>query len=573
MLREGEGSGSGPDSDPRRRQRANPDRRAMKVVDFLTREAGPGPCRATLAMLGISGVATSLLLALVNLGAERAASRGGIQVEFVIGYLLVLGILFEARRFALTQSALAFEVALRDVRLRLADTLRRQEGPAAEEHSEIDSPLAESVGALSHSVVFLGPMAESLVILGAIGLYVAWLSPVSFVAVAVLYGIAVPLYLARFTAGRESLRRAAAVDRQALGGLRDLLRGFRAHKLDRRESDAWFEDHCRRSADALGLRTAIAERQTNDAIFGSSIFYLALLAVGFVTPALVPVDGATIHQVAAALLFTIAPLAQLVNGAPVLAKAEAAVADLYATEARLTEAVAVPEDGVPPDPSDAFDKIELAGVVFRLPARDDQPAFAIGPVNVELRRGELVFVIGANGSGKSALLKGLAGLRIPEHGCIRLDGDEVDTSAKRARYRGLFTGVFCESRRLSGLGRASALAATRAMLQEPAVPDRTTVFEMGTPRSPSERVRAALRRSLQSPRPICLFDDVTAGQDADFCRHFYDGLLPSLARGGRAAIVVSHDECYFDRCDRLLEVRAGAVVERTAAAGRAGAGP
>jgi putative ATP-binding cassette transporter len=546
----------------------------MKVVDFLTREAGAGPCRATLAMLGISGVATSLLLALVNLGAERAASRGGIQVEFVLGYLLVLGILFEARRFALTQSALAFEAALRDVRLRLADKLRGREGPAAGEQGggEAYAPLSESVGALSHAVVFLGPMAESLVILGTIGLYVAWLSPVSFVAVALLYGIAIPIYLVRFTAGRESLRRAAAVDRQALRSLRDLLRRFRAQKLDWRESDAWFDDQRRISADALRLRTAIAERQTNDAIFGSSIFYLALFTVGFVTPALVPVDEATIHQVAAALLFTIAPLAQLVNGAPVLAKAEAAVADLYATEARLTEAAAAPEDRVPPSPRDAFDKIEFAGVMFRLPARDDQPAFAIGPVDVELHRGELVFVIGANGSGKSTLLKGLAGLQSPERGRILLDGDEVET-AGRARYSSLFTGVFCESRRLSGLGRASALAATQAMMQEPAVADRTTVFETARPRSPSERVRAALRRSLQSARPICIFDDLTAGQDADFHSHFYDELLPSLARSGRSAIVVSHDERYFDRCDRLLEVSAGAVVERTAAAGGGGAGP
>ena len=311
--------------------------RPMRVLHFLSNEAGDGPQQTVAVMIGVSGLTSSLLLALTNLGAEQAAANGGIQIALLVAYLIALAILFEARRFALVQSALAFETALLRFRVRLLDKLRRQEPRALEAQpgSESQAAVAEPISVLSHSVMSLGPMAEALVILVAIGLYIAWLSPASLVAILAVYAITTPIYWVRFLASRDRLSHAGALDRRFVTAAQACLHSVRSRPFDQRASDALFADLRRTSATALAPLRAGAERQMNDAIFATSSFYLALLAVGFLTPALVPELGRTMQQVVAALLFTIAPLAQLVNGAPVLARAEAALRALYAAEARL----------------------------------------------------------------------------------------------------------------------------------------------------------------------------------------------------------------------------------------------
>ena len=65
----------------------------------------------------------------------------------------------------------------------------------------------------------------------------------------------------------------------------------------------------------------------------------------------------------------------------------------------------------------------------------------LGPIDMTLRPGEIVFIIGGNGSGKTTLAKLITGLYLPESGEIRLDGQPI-TAANREGYRQLFSVVF-----------------------------------------------------------------------------------------------------------------------------------
>src|SRR5690606_26338097 len=92
--------------------------------------------------------------------------------------------------------------------------------------------------------------------------------------------------------------------------------------------------------------------------------------------------------------------------------------------------------------------------------------FVVGPVDLTIRRGEIVFIHGGNGSGKTTLLLALCGLRRAEAGRILLDDEEADTG-DGGGYRELFSAVFADFhlfRRLYGLsefgqGRLAALIA------------------------------------------------------------------------------------------------------------------
>ena len=77
----------------------------------------------------------------------------------------------------------------------------------------------------------------------------------------------------------------------------------------------------------------------------------------------------------------------------------------------------------------------MRNVVFRYVDKSSEAVFQVGPLDFTLRSGELVFITGGNGSGKSTFLKVLAGLYKPDAGEILLDGVPSATATRRSLSR------------------------------------------------------------------------------------------------------------------------------------------
>jgi putative ATP-binding cassette transporter len=190
--------------------------------------------------------------------------------------------------------------------------------------------------------------------------------------------------------------------------------------------------------------------------------------------------------------------------------------------------------------------------------------FRSGPHELEIRRGELLFIVGGNGSGKSTLLKLLTGLYTPLQGELRLDGRTVDASLREA-WRELFSIVFTDFHlfdRLYGLDGVDP-AEVQRWLQTMGL-ERKTRFEGGrftqTALSTGQRKRLAFIVAVLRNKPVCILDEVAADQDPEFRRRFYRDLLPELRVRGTTVIVVSHDDAYFDCADRLIRLQDGRIV-------------
>ena len=95
----------------------------------------------------------------------------------------------------------------------------------------------------------------------------------------------------------------------------------------------------------------------------------------------------------------------------------------------------------------------MRNILFRYVDKLSEAVFQVGPVDFTLRAGELVFITGGNGSGKSTFLKVLAGLYTPDSGTITLDGASVNDRT-RDDYRSLIAAIFVDYhlfRRLYGI--------------------------------------------------------------------------------------------------------------------------
>src|SRR5690606_21989178 len=100
----------------------------------------------------------------------------------------------------------------------------------------------------------------------------------------------------------------------------------------------------------------------------------------------------------------------------------------------------------------AFEAIEMADVVATHTARESS-GFQLGPLDFSLRRGETIFIVGANGSGKTTFLSVLTGLLDPVEGSLKVNGETLAIE-RMEQYRALFSTVFTDFhlfRKLYGL--------------------------------------------------------------------------------------------------------------------------
>ncbi len=168
-------------------------------------------------------------------------------------------------------------------------------------------------------------------------------------------------------------------------------------------------------------------------------FFIAIGLLLFAWPKIGQVDAATLTGYSLIILYLMSPLEQIMGWLPFLAWATASVAQIerLGPDARRRGTGSRRRRAGPIVGS----RSSLPGVTHAY-RREGQPhGFVLGPIDLTLSPGEIVFIIGGNGSGKTTLAKLITGLYMPESGEICLDGQPI-TAANREGYRQLFSVVF-----------------------------------------------------------------------------------------------------------------------------------
>ncbi|WP_448123964.1 cyclic peptide export ABC transporter [Pseudomonas veronii] len=299
--------------------------------------------------------------------------------------------------------------------------------------------------------------------------------------------------------------------------------------------------------------------------FGSMLFFVVIglaLAMQAYNP---NPDPSVITGFVLVLLYMKGPLEHLLGYLPVVGKAKIA----FGRISELSQRFSSPEPHLLMDDSEApqpvVNSLELRGVRYSPPAVAGSEPFHLGPIDLNIAQGDIVFIVGENGSGKTTLIKLLLGLYPPQAGEILLNGNAVSDS-ERDDYRQLFTTVFADYYLFDDLVQGSAaqsLDSATKYLERLEIAHKVSVKDgvfSTTDLSTGQRKRLALVNAWLEERPVLVFDEWAADQDPAFRRIFYTELLPDLKRLGKTIIVISHDDRYFDIADQLVRLRAGQVV-------------
>jgi putative ATP-binding cassette transporter len=543
----------------------------MLLFQLLRREIHSSlPKLVIMAML--AGTSNALIIAAINAAAE-AATKSQVNLSSAVVFLLALLVYLKSQRYILATTTLEVEAAIHRMRLRLMNDVRHSELLPLEGigKSEIVGAITKETSTLSQAATVIISAAQASVLILFAGLYIAYQSLPAFLISAAIVTIAALIHLARSRRNRILLRKSQESETLLLDRLTDLLDGFKEVRLNTPRSEALFRDIEDVSDKAAELKIKSHVDALDQFVFSQVAFYVMIGGVVFVVPSFSNTAGASMVNITTALVFVIGAISSVVSSIPTLGAASAAADKITELEGLLQNAV-----GLPVQPAVAprrpFTTIELRDVSFQYADTRSDTVFRIGPVNLILNAGEVVFISGGNGSGKSTLLKVLTGLYPLDSGKILLDGEEIVTD-NRDRYRERFTAIFSDYhlfKRLYGLMDNEPEEVQRLLSlfeltgKTHLGGDEFTTIDL----SAGQRKRLALIVGLLEKRPVLVLDEWTADQDPEFRRKFYDDLVPALQKAGKTIVAVSHDDRYLRDLKvpaRQLRMEDGRFVAQTEA--------
>lgn len=214
---------------------------------------------------------------------------------------------------------------------------------------------------------------------------------------------------------------------------------------------------------------------------------------------------------------------------------------------------------------ESVNSIKFNDVCFDYQSKNHEKPFALGPINLEIRRGEVLFIVGGNGSGKSTFINILTGLYEPSKGGIIINGEvsknsntDLDESIAAVFTNNYIFANNYDNYSLVNNEKYKSLLKTM-QLDSIIMDDKEESARKNFSKGQGKRISMIL--ALLEDKPILILDEWAADQDPHFRKFFYEELIPKLKKDGKTIIAVTHDDAYFHLANRIIKFDFGKIVK------------
>ena len=544
----------------------------MKLLRFFLRYSHRTVIVALLAGL-ISGTCNTALIALLNssLRSEQLLSTRTILTFAALILLLPIArFTSEILLTRLGQGAL-FQLRTRLSRQILAAPLQYLEHIGSH---RILATLTDDIPTITAAFPTIPAICiNAAVLLGGL-IYLGWLSPPLSVVMLCLLALGIAVYQYTVFRFMHHIRLAREDGDRLLSHFNALTEGTKELKLHyqrrtdflARTLDSTAESYRRHYVQGMSLHIVASS-------WGQAFVFLIMGLMVFFSLRLIGAQPEVVTGYVIVLIYITAPLQVIMNLMPNIGRANVAMAKVERLGLALAANVEG-EGGNPVLPDESRVELELAGVTYTYQRENDDIPFTLGPVDLTLSRGELLFITGGNGSGKTTFAKLVTGLYQPSLGSIHLNGLAVNEK-NIEYYRQHFSAIFSDFylfENFHGLDQSALNSKVQSYLERLELSHKVEFRDgkLSTLKlSQGQRKRLALLTAYLEDRPIYVFDEWAADQDIHFKDIFYYELLSELKARGKTVIVITHDDRYYHVADRLFKLESGhiaATVSHTAGA-------
>ncbi|MBD3267160.1 hypothetical protein GF373_10865, partial [bacterium] len=373
----------------------------MNFYHFLKKESNALEM-SLLVYYSLAGFLNFLIIAVIiySLGAVDSQSHA---ISIVILLVSIVGFVI-VQKYSLDQTCRIVEQIITKIRIRLTDHIRRIDLRSYESihHEDFLMLLTRDTTDISGAAQNISRIVSSIALVLVACLYITLLSPLALLisGIVIFYGIRI--YQKQIAEYEEEKYLAAEKENRFFALMRHLLSGFKEIKLnENKNNDLYHNDMVPVSAQAKWHNISATHCLNHSVVFSQVFSYLLLGFLIFLYPKLVQIDQSTLIQVVGLILFvTTGPVREIVGSLPLVERANAAIANIREMEGQLGQLDIHPipsaEDIRTTKP---FLSLEFNNVTFAYNHSQKGKAFRIGPIDLTIHRGEVVFFMGGNGTG------------------------------------------------------------------------------------------------------------------------------------------------------------------------------
>jgi putative ATP-binding cassette transporter len=547
----------------------------MKLSELFTNNA-PNKVFLSLLLGALAGISYALLIPilLVSIASKTDGSASGADMvrtflwfevsnyKFALMFTFLCLFILVCRsvsQILLTRVALDATTELR------IDMYRRIMGAPIAELEKMGSSkllvaITTDVGRIVMGATMIPNVLVSWVTLAGMLGYLFLLNPdiFWFVVKAIIFGVVtyqVPMYI-----GNKYFERGRANTDALQESIRGLIYGSKELKLSKVKRDRYFDEILLASEYAVQRNTKKANTiVVAAATYGGLLSFFVIGVVAYIFVSYYSINTETMIGTVMALLYIAGPVTVILNSMPQIANAKVSLRNIK----RVFDTLSREEAGEVIKPLPHWDSVRFSQVSYRY--NDSEHGFELGPVDLEVFKGEITFIVGGNGSGKSTLCKLISLHYAPAggeiyFGDVKIDNDSLNSG--RQYISAIFTDYYLFDRLLSNVGGVDEELVNR-YLSELEI-ERKVRVENGRfstiSLSDGQKKRLALLVTFLEERDIYIFDEWAADQDPVFKQVFYHSILPELKARNKAVIAISHDDRFFHVADKVLVLEEGKLI-------------
>lgn len=538
-----------------------------KLLDFIDIDSQKDKLLLVSATI-VSGIINALTLVILNTAAKDF-DKPDLDERLFILFVLSVSLYMISKRYVTHRITELVQGGIFNYRGRILDLLRglRLLSYEAIGKAQILSLLSEKTELISQGAHRLAEGFPAMVMLICSFIYMATISKMALaMALVCIAGAMITIYVL-VQAISISMQQAMAKDNEYFAYMQHVLDGFNELKINREKVNDLYTNYMGEvSEEARQKNISTDISNVNLQLYAQLYFYILMASVVFVLPQLSTLTADRIMSITTIIFFIMGPIVIIIDMVPSLARANVAIDYLQQLESQLQSAqedvLSTEETFTAPH---YFERISISQLYFSYPVEDQGRQFSVGPFDLSLARGELIFIRGGNGSGKSTFLKLLTGLYESNSGAIVVDNKTINNDLLD-NYRNLFSIIFTDFHlfdRFYGQQDVNVEMVNEYLVLMGL--EKKTGFKNGrftnTNLSTGQKKRLALVIALLEDKAVYVFDEVAADQDPEFRQFFYEVILQKLKQKQKTVIVVTHDEKYFNHCDRLLVMDMGQMRE------------
>ena len=516
-----------------------------------------------------AGILNTALIFLLTVAAGRTTQGGSANLWDLAKVAVCIWAFWASKGFLMRRMTLIIEGVVRTVRLRLIDKVCRADLMAIESigRAPLFNLVSTHANTISRASTSIISSATSLVLVICAFLIILWLSGVAFLITVGTLAFIVGTFWFNQKRIADSMAAVTVTDNHFVDGFGELLDGFKELKMNSGKSRDFVEAHLKPlTLTAEQARIETGFHVNRSVLMATVSLFVLLAAVVFLVPTIAPDQSPKVLAVATLIIFITGPLGEVVMAFPTLNQALESIKEIERIERQLDtpDQVEVVESFAEGDAGLRFMEIDCRRIAFSYRDEHGQTSFSLEPFDFRISPGELIFITGGNGSGKSTFLKVLGALYAPASGEIFINGVAV-RSQNRQTYRDLFSPIFSDFHLFDRVYGIKEIDRERLdqLLRMTELSQKTTVADhqiTNIDLSSGQRKRLALVLALLEDRSIFLFDECAAEQDPPFRRKFYREILPELKRQGKTVVAATHDDDHYEVADRVLKMQFGNFV-------------